>query len=395
MALSDEILYSPLFNIGYIDENAGYIHGLTIAQANDYERLNPGTIFIFVDGDGKVRYLNNAQVNQLTFVDLERVDPCITSPIPCTSPVINFYGGGGIGAEGNAIIDQNGVILAVDIVSGGFGYTTPPQVQVIDPCDNGSGAVIDTVIDNGQVTQVIVTDGGTGYLPPPATAPQYPAILELVDVIVQNPGINYDCANDELTVCIDRDGTVVKEPNGTIMSYECDPFGRIRKVRVARPGVFSEHIRICIHSKTGVNAELIPIFDVVRDPITPEQVRDLRKVVQVYDLVGLNVQGYVDGRPYYGKVYYDNEVKFAGVPGTSKPIRVYDTKTESIRRSDAAAQGDSVRIVGAVEETAQVEIAPTVQAPSTTIIDIEITSGGDVTQTVVNPNNQSNSSSSY
>ena len=389
MAISEELLNSPLIKIGYIDEIEGYITGLTIAQANNYERLNPGTIFIFVDGDGKVRYLDITQVNQLTFADIERSDPCITTPLPCTSPVINFYGGGGIGAEGNAIVDQNGVIIAVDIVNRGFGYTTPPQVQIIDPCDNGSGAVIDTTIDGGQVDQVIVIDGGTGYLPPPETVPQYPAILELADVVVQNPGINYDCSRDELTVCIDRNGTIVKEPNGTIMTYECDPFGRITNVRVAQRGVFSEYVRICIHSKTGVNAELIPIFEVVRDPILAQEQRDLRKVIQVYDLIGLTVQGYVDGKPYYGKVYYDNEVKYAGVPGTGRPVRVYDTKTQSVNRTANANQGDSVRIVGAVEGTTQTTTTPTTtQNNQTTLVDIQISNTGQVTQTVVNPNNQ-------
>ena len=129
MAISEELLNSPLIKIGYIDELEGYITGLTIAQANNYERLNPGTIFIFVDGDGKVRYLDIAQVNQLTFADIERSDPCIITPLPCTSPTINFYGGGGIGAQGNAIVDQNGVIIAVDMVNRGFGYTTPHRYK--------------------------------------------------------------------------------------------------------------------------------------------------------------------------------------------------------------------------------------------------------------------------
>jgi len=206
---------------------------------------------------------------------------------------------------------------------------------------------------------------------------------------VQNPGINYDCARDELTVCIDRNGTVVKEPNGTIMTYECDPFGRIRNIRVAQRGVFSEYVRICLHSKTGVNAELIPIFEVVRDPILAQEQRDLRKVIQVYDLVGLTVQGYVDGKPYYGKVYYDNEIKYAGVPGTGRPVRVYDTKTQSVDRTAYANQGDSVRIVGAVEGTTQTTTTPTTtQNNQTTIVDIQISNTGQVTQTVVNPNNQ-------
>ncbi|NBV83617.1 S49 family peptidase [bacterium] len=153
------------------------------------------------------------------------------------------------------------------------------------------------------------------------------------DVIVANPGINYNCGVDEITVCVERDGTTFKEPNGSVLTYQCDPFGRIRQVQVLFGGTFSEHIRICIHSKTGVNVDLIPVFEVIRDPLFVDKEKNLRNLVQVYDLVGLSVQGYVDGKPYYGKVYFENGQKFAGVPKTGKEIPVYNTRVESIQKS--------------------------------------------------------------
>jgi len=325
---------NSVLRVGYISKTEGYISDLTISQANIHERLNPGTTFIFRNGDGQLKYLNIDQVNQLAIQDTLRSNPCNTGTLPCTAPLINFFGGQGIGAEGNPVIDKNGVILAVDLVSGGFGYQTPPLVQVIDPCKNGAGAVLETEIKNGQVVRVIVKDGGFGYLQPPANAPQYPALLQLKDVIVANPGINYNCGVDEVTVCVERDGTTFKEPNGSVLTYQCDPFGRIRQVQVLFGGTFSEHIRICIHSKTGVNVDLIPVFEVIRDPLFVDKEKNLRNLVQVYDLVGLSVQGYIDGKPYYGKVYFDNGQKFAGVPGTGKEIPVYPTRTESIQKSN-------------------------------------------------------------
>jgi hypothetical protein len=93
-------------------------------------------------------------------------------------------------------------------------------------------------------------------------------------------------------------------------------------------GNFTEVPRVCIESDTGLNAQFIPVFRVIRDPLIPEVAKD---VVQVYDLVGLNVNGYVDGKPYYGNVYYQNGIKFAGSPNTGgTPIRVYNTRQESI-----------------------------------------------------------------
>jgi hypothetical protein len=78
---------------------------------------------------------------------------------------------------------------------------------------------------------------------------------------------------------------------------------------------------------TGINARFIPQFEVVRDPV----VVDPQKLLQVTDLVGLKQTGYVNGRAYYGAVYYDNGIRYAGFYETvGEPIRVYDTLRESI-----------------------------------------------------------------
>ena len=33
--------------VGYISQTDGYVKNRSVAQANDYEALNPGTIYIF------------------------------------------------------------------------------------------------------------------------------------------------------------------------------------------------------------------------------------------------------------------------------------------------------------------------------------------------------------
>ena len=80
------------------------------------------------------------------------------------------------------MVDSQGNLIAADLVSGGFGYQTPPSVQVIDPCRNGTGAVLSTEIQGGVVVRVIVNETGTGYLPPKSSVPQYPAIIQLSEV---------------------------------------------------------------------------------------------------------------------------------------------------------------------------------------------------------------------
>lgn len=131
-----------------------------------------------------------------------------------------------------------------------------------------------------------------------------------------------------MDVCSVRDGREVSASNGTVLSYQCDPYGKISSVKVVNGGNYTERPYICIDTETGLNATFIPVFEIIRDPLTPEVAKD---VVQVYDLVGLTVQGYVGGKPYYGNVYFENGLKFAGTQNTGgTPIRVFDTRQDSI-----------------------------------------------------------------
>ena len=279
--------------VGYISETDGYIQNVSIADANTYAELNPETEFIFIDGDEKVRFLTIGEVNALTPKNLLRSDPCLTGDQPCGPPTLKFFGGGGVGAIANPVVDVNGNLIAVDLVSGGFGYTSPPQVQVIDPCNNGSGAVLQTILGTdaltGIVVQVIVRDSGQGYLPPPQTVPQYPAALELTGVTIINPGFNYG----------DADSIEMIPSNGSVLSYDLDPFGKIKSVSVDKRGRFTELPRIKMNTETGLNAAFVPNFNIIRDPQPVDPVITQEDLVQVFDLVGLNINGYIDGKPYY------------------------------------------------------------------------------------------------
>ena len=344
--------------VGYISETEGYVRGLLVPEANEYEKNNPDTVFIFINGDKRVEYLTIDEVNALTNNDLIRKDPCLTGPQPCGPPTLEFYGGGGIGAEANPVIDEDGNLIAVDIVNGGFGYTTPPFVQVIDPCQNGAGAILNTEILNGVVVRVIISETGSGYLPPSSSVPQYPAIIKLTDVIVSNPGINYNCGVDEI---------VIEPANGTRLSYNCDPFGKIKSVKILKAGNFTSSPSITMKSDTGLNARFTPVFDVIRDPLPVEPI--ISDIVQVFDLVGLNINGYVGGKEYYGNVYFKNGVKFAGTTAKSgTDIRVFETREASISGVDVPVtrvQRVEEDIVTTVSTTDVITADPEVTQPTT------------------------------
>ena len=143
--------------VGYIHPSLGYVSNVSKCQANAYAKKNPGTVFLFIDGNRVLRYLNINEVNALTIYDLISNESCggISRKYSCGVPFIQFYGGGGIGAEANPIIGRDGSLLAVDLVRSGNGYKFPPQVIANDVCEYGTGAVLNAIL--GEVADGVET----------------------------------------------------------------------------------------------------------------------------------------------------------------------------------------------------------------------------------------------
>ena len=101
---------------------------------------------------------------------------------------------------------------------------------------------------------------------------------------------------------------------------------------VDKGGRFTELPQIRMNTETGLNASFVPNFEIIRDPQPVDPV--LTDVVQVFDLVGLNINGYVDGKPYYGNVYYVNGIRYAGTSAQTSGtnIIVYDTQLASLQK---------------------------------------------------------------
>lgn len=131
-----------LIRVARVDEGKGIIDDMTIDDANLWSYRNPGTTFIFIDGDNNVHYLGINQVNKLKNKNLYRREECNTRLEECGPPKVKIYGGGGVGAAANPVISQSGSILAIDVVHGGYGYETTPAAEILDSCDIGSGAVL-------------------------------------------------------------------------------------------------------------------------------------------------------------------------------------------------------------------------------------------------------------
>ena len=72
------------------------------------------------------------------------ISTCNIGPILCGPPSIALFGGTGAGFAANPVLDANGSIIAVDVVSMGRGYSKGGTVtaKVVDDCGNGNGGVI-------------------------------------------------------------------------------------------------------------------------------------------------------------------------------------------------------------------------------------------------------------
>ena len=236
------------------------------------------------------------------------------------------------GFQQNPVVVRTDIIVPVTVSTGISRpwITNPVGISAIlipPPCPK-------EVTGKGKICRVVVDDPGNGFPKPPdggSGGGEYPVALELEGIEVINPGINHNCGVDQV---------VIEPSNGVKLTYNCDTFGRIVQVNVEpetpQPEQsipfgrgFTATPTIRVITDTGTNFQAVPRFRVVRDPVGPD-VRP-EQIIQVTDLVGLKLTGYVDGRAYYGSVFFKEGVRYAGVYETpGQLIQVYDTLQESI-----------------------------------------------------------------
>ena len=198
--------------------------------------------------------------------------PCYTGNIfECGVPKVTFFGGGGSGAAGKAILgnfvnnfDTEGVsesitktasIIGVQIDDPGSGYSNPPFISFNDNCDKGYGAYGRAIIKDGKVSSVIMISNGENY---PTEIEQQDDIFYIDDVIIENPGTDY--SEDDNVEGLDL----------TITD------GRITSIGIQNVA-FNGYPDLNINSTTGYGAVLRPIMRIV----PPQQ----KEIVQVIDCV--------------------------------------------------------------------------------------------------------------
>jgi len=219
--------------------------------------------------------------------------------------------------------NPSGVVLEIrkDVnvaTSKGKSWTENPMgvagVLIPPPCPKEVGG-------KGVITKVIINDTGGGFDPTPTDPddPQYPVILTLTGVRPVGDPINYNCKVDKIRMVPDL---------GYKFQPVCGPFGTITRIDLTPPPQLppiQSPPDFYVDSPTGINLQLIPEYEIT---VVPPDVPD---VIQVTDLVGLKQTGYYKGKPYYGAIYYENGIKYAGWYATAgQLIQIYDTLQESI-----------------------------------------------------------------
>jgi hypothetical protein len=146
----------------------------------------------------------------------------------------------GEGQTTKLIVNINSSIVAPNCV---------PDNTIVPSNISNSG--ISTIINVENNFTTGVSTSSTGVI----RDSTYPVVLSIGDLYIKDSGINYQ-ENDKISIIPD---------NGAVLEPIFGSFGRLEKVKVIKPGIgFTEFPNISIESETGVNADIIPIFDVIR-----------------------------------------------------------------------------------------------------------------------------------
>ena len=105
-------------------------------------------------------------------------NPCNSRQIPCGPPRVQITGGGGSGAQANAVVSVTGAVLGLDFSVFGTNYISEPQITLADSCGTGGGAVFQPIMrptgtknqfqeDLFDLVGAIPIDSGSQYLPAP------------------------------------------------------------------------------------------------------------------------------------------------------------------------------------------------------------------------------------
>jgi hypothetical protein len=229
---------------------------------------------------GNIRDITNI-VN--SGVDINSVQECFTGALQFASPpIVTIFGGRGSGASaipifGNLVTNPDGnvtaSIIGLQLTNPGSGYIFPPFIEIADDADQGYGAVARALINqNGEVESIYMVSEGENY------SVGNLAEFSVLRVLIEDGGSNY--GND----------TVITDNLGNEYNYQIVD-GRIAQVTPLNNIVDSLPI-FSISSETGFGAILRPVVGALKgdgaipvsldaDPNSPNTTNFFNQEVQI------------------------------------------------------------------------------------------------------------------
>jgi hypothetical protein len=254
-----------------------------------------------------------------------RVGGCYTlQQTSCSAPKVKIFGGSGKGAEAEAILgsfstDSSGVttasVIGIKLKKKGKKYKYPPFVEIIDDCEQGYGAIARTVIDeNGEVVDVYMVSEGENYPignvnintaeeiaeTNPAQIPNY-----VSNVYIEQSGFGYqstdkgfDDFGNQYSITVDEDGSIVSvsidsiEDVGRVVDDNIIPDSITTPTTLSTPPlIINKYIIvedlpiITIESETGIGAILNPILDKLPIEVIRSNESSIRETKFVKDCI--------------------------------------------------------------------------------------------------------------
>ena len=220
------------------------------------------------------------------------VGECESNLLRCGPPIVEIFGGSGVGGAANAVVSEIGEIIGADVVDRGLGYQEkPPYVTFRDACGDGNAARGKAIInpDDGGIDRIIIESPGYGYnntfnriittsgivetdvINETANSNSASVTGQIDDVVVVNPGFGYSKSDT-----IEVDGAELRP---VILG------GRVVDVEVINPGNgFTSIPDITINTKTGIGANFVSVLKFT--PISEiSEVLDPTQVISVIDCI--------------------------------------------------------------------------------------------------------------
>ena len=158
---------------------------------------------------------------------------------------IIISGGGGQGATGVANVNQFGEVSSITLTNQGEFFETPPLIQLIK--GGGSGATAEAFINLGKITNIDLLTGGGGYTTPPEVI--FTRDTDLIREARNRQSLNSVVYN------ITGLTSNVNSSTGTIYVQTTDPYPGSGKILLGR-----EIIRYTGKTAVGVDGALFDAF---------------------------------------------------------------------------------------------------------------------------------------